>query len=862
MTVVNAHAGTAPSTIVVRWPGGATQEFPLHTAEVFLGRSPENDIVLDFPTISLHHMRLNVAPSAITVTDLNSTNGTLLRGKMITPNTPQPWQPGDMLRVGDVFGNSISLTIKGSADVAIRSRPLGMQSMEHLTNIMIGRDTTCQVVVDHPSVSWHHAEITRSDGGYEIRDLGSTNGTYVNGQRITGALRLDVGSTIMIGPYQLIYDGQRKTLATTIHDRHRIDMLDLGVRVKGGRSILNGVTMSVRAGEFVALVGGSGAGKSTLLKAMNGYNHASDGRVLIDGVDLYANLDAYRSLIGYVPQDDIIHKELPARSALRYAARLRLPDARPGEIEKRVDYALQTVDMSEHADKPVKVMSGGQRKRISIAVELLAQPDILFLDEPTSGLDPGLEKKMMFDLGHLADEGCLVVLVTHATANIEQCDFVTFLSGGRLAYYGPPVEAIPFFKARDFADIYLKLSLPVNPSANKPAPPELQPYYEAAISRGTDTANRSLQAGALWSDYYRQSPQYQKYIATRVPDQNHASPMQQPGAAKAPRPRSRDSLLRQLFILTQRKMDLLRHDLRTLFVMLCVMPLIGLAFMAVGDGQSITGLRPATNEEIAVQLKDKLEGQPVSTQEVYTPSRAALNLIFVLAMSVTQIGIFTAAFELVRERSVYQRERAVNLSVGAYVLSKLLVQGIFTVFNVTVVMLVISLKVDFGVKPIFSFMPNGGYEIYVTLLLAMLASNMLGLFISAVVPTIDSIVYVILVQFIAQIILSGMMFPLPNTPVMKMAATHLALDAIGASTDVKGLNAQSTFCRVVELPDMKTGKMSITTTCNVTPMDYSRYNLDFEHTRDQLLIDWGGLVGHIIFWGGLTVFFQARRRSD
>ena len=195
---------------------------------------------------------------------------------------------------------------------------------------------------------------------------------------------------------------------------------DRGKQVGGGRMILTDVSLAVLAGEFVSLVGGSGAGKSTLLRAMNGFNPATQGQMLIDGEQLYPNLDAYRMIMGYVPQDDIIHRELTVGKALYYAAKLRLPDAGKVEIETRTREVLEMVDMGAHVHKPVRVLSGGQRKRVSIAVELLAQPDLLFLDEPTSGLDPGLEKKMMYDLNRLADRGKTVVLVTHATANIEQ----------------------------------------------------------------------------------------------------------------------------------------------------------------------------------------------------------------------------------------------------------------------------------------------------------------------------------------------------------------------------------------------------------------------------------------------------------
>ena len=211
---------------------------------------------------------------------------------------------------------------------------------------------------------------------------------------------------VQIGPYKLVYD-QAGFTQYTPGGNYRIDALHLERRVLIGgglsrlvggaateRLILRDVCLSVYPREFVALVGGSGAGKSTLLNAMSGFAPA-DGRVLVNGDDLYDNFAAYRSILGYVPQDDIIHSLLPVRSALTYAARLRLPDATGPEIDARVNKVLSEVEMSEHADKQVGRLSGGQRKRVSIASELLAEPGLFFLDEPTSGLDPGLELSLI-----------------------------------------------------------------------------------------------------------------------------------------------------------------------------------------------------------------------------------------------------------------------------------------------------------------------------------------------------------------------------------------------------------------------------------------------------------------------------------
>jgi ABC-type multidrug transport system ATPase subunit/pSer/pThr/pTyr-binding forkhead associated (FHA) protein len=853
--------------LVVRWPGGQSEEHELSKPVVSVGRSGSNDIVLNYPTVSKRHLRLELSPDEVRVTDLRSTNGTMLKGRLIPPKTPRVWHPGDVVRVGDVRGNSISLVLKAGSEPSVSTRLLNIQNLMGHRTITIGRDTSSTVHLDHPTVSRRHAEITPRNGGHVIRDLGSMNGTFVNGQRVTGSVPLTMGDVIRAGPYKLVYDRRKKKLTTSVSHGHRLDAMEMGVEVSGGRMILRDVSLSVEAGEFIAVVGGSGSGKSTLLKAMNGFNPATHGWMFIDGQPLYANLDAYRTLMGYVPQEDIIHDVLSVRLALWYAARLRLPDATAEEIERRVIRVLDVVEMTDHADKQVKVLSGGQRKRVSIAVELLAEPDLLFLDEPTSGLDPGLEKKMMFDLNRVADQGRTVVLITHATANIEQCNHVAFLAEGRLAYYGPPQEAISFFQARDFADIYLKLGETVDPARGKAPPSELASYYQAVKARmdagransGEGAGQGALAAGLLWAEHYKRSRQYQRYVAGRQASLRRRSRQEPtPAPAQARVKPKRDSLLRQLLLLARRQFDLIRHDVRTLFVLLVMMPIIASLFMAVSGNTDLTGWQ-MPEARIDAVLEARLEGEAVGTSESYVPAKSATGLITMLALALTQAGTFGAAFEIVKERSIFKREQAVNLRATAYVLSKALVLGAFALIQVATSLLILGFKVDLCVEPVLALFPSGGWELLVTLLLAVTASIMLGLFISAVIPGPDVLMYVILIQLFVQIILSGGMFRI-DSPACKLVISHWTMDAVGSTVDVPGLDQTSRVCTVQEIPQAD-GTAEREVVCKSAPLGEEELKLDYDHSRGHLLTTWAVLAAQAILWCGLTIWVQARKKA-
>lgn len=238
----------------------------------------------------------------------------------------------------------------------------------------------------------------------------------------------------------------------------RLDVRGLEQRA-GGRTLLDGVTFTALPGECVGLLGPSGSGKSTLLKACCGLTRPKDGQILLDGQDLHKHRAVWRPRLGYVPQDDIIHAELTVRKAVGYAARLRLPPAMPvAEREVRVEKAIRQVGLTERADVRIAKLSGGQRKRASVAVELLARPSVLYLDEPTSGQDPHLEESMMKLFRELAQAGSTIVVTTHAMANVELLDLVVVLAGGRLVYAGPPDGLLDHFRSKSYEGVFKRLA--------------------------------------------------------------------------------------------------------------------------------------------------------------------------------------------------------------------------------------------------------------------------------------------------------------------------------------------------------------------------------------------------------------------
>jgi ABC transport system ATP-binding/permease protein len=319
----------------------------------------------------------------------------------------------------------------------------------------IGRANDNDIVIQDVLASRHHAFLVDSPLGTEIRDAHSVNGTFVNGVRVGSAV-LNQGDVVTIGNIDLVFtDGNliRRTEAATRSGGLEVNAVQFKI---DGKQLLDSISLTARPGTLTAIIGGSGAGKTTLSRLIAGYTRPSGGNVTFEGHDIHAEYATMRSRIGMVPQDDVVHRQLTVNQALGYAAELRLPpDTNKEERAQVVAQVLEELDLTKHADTRVDKLSGGQRKRASVALELLTQPSLLLLDEPTSGLDPALDRQVMLMLRQLADAGRVVLVVTHSVSYLDVCDQILLMApGGKMAFNGPPSQVGEALGTTNWADIF------------------------------------------------------------------------------------------------------------------------------------------------------------------------------------------------------------------------------------------------------------------------------------------------------------------------------------------------------------------------------------------------------------------------
>jgi len=595
--------------------------------------------------------------------------------------------------------------------------------------VRIGRALDNDIVLDDPYVSSYHVTAWPAEGGAGIKDLGSRNGTFVDERRIEVA-RVPAGGTIRLGASATVTVAEITAQLTrpshgSWFSRHADEaepMLaghSLTRVVAGTKRILQSVDICVRRGQFVAVVGASGAGKSTLMKILNGYTVPDGGKVSVAR-------DAFgQEQIGYVPQDDIIHRELPLRDAIVLSAMLRFPPGTSrGTVEKRAEDVLTELALSEHAETLVSRLSGGQRKRASVALELMTEPRILLLDEATSGLDPATDRKLMHLLRSLADRhGISIILITHATANISLCDTVTFLApGGYQVFWGSPREASTFFHTRTFDQVYDKLE-------------------------GEDTP-------AGWRARFEDSPHF---LRLQVDVDSAISALDD--AARRPHepaPSAARTLRWQVRGLTHRYARTLIGDRRNFLLLLVQAPALALAAFVLFSEREIL-VQPRYGEE-------------------------SLQLLFILSLVLVWAGAFNAAREICKEQAIWERERHIGVRPFPYVLSKVAVLGALCMIQTASL---VCLVFVFWSTPAGG---ENGPPLFVAGLLAALSGVALGLALSAWVATPDRAMSLLPLLTVPQLMFGGLLVPLERmgtlgAAVARVMPSRWVFAAMGEITD-------------------------------------------------------------------------------
>ena len=704
--------GAVVAPLVVRAQGRTRT---LEPGRVYrIGRDPAADIAVEEPLVSWRHATLTATAAGWLLEDAGSTNGTFADGKRV----PRVEIAGPVkVRLGHPEAGPLvecsfprhpgTVPAKPLATAVFQPRhpltagekaPTGVMRLPDKV-LRIGRAAGNEVVVPDLRVSRRHAELRKkAGGGYEITDLGSQNGTFVNGQRIDGAVAATEADVIGVGLANFRLVGDELQQFDDVGDVS-LDAKGLTVTLPNGKVLLNDVTFPLPERCLLGVIGPSGAGKSTLLGALTGMRPATTGSVLYDGRDLYANYAELRHRIGLVPQDNILHTQLSARRGLGYAAELRFPrDTSRSERSRRITEVLTELSLAQHAETRTSSLSGGQQKRVNVALELLTKPSLLFLDEPTSGLDPGLDKSVMEMMSGLAKDGRTVIVVTHSVANLGICDrLLVLVPGGKIAYFGTAADGLRHFGKSDWAEVFQA--------------------FEAEPDRD-------------WAGEYRRSMYYSRYTTgPRHTTEPIPAPADAPRAVPPPPSANR---LAQLSTLVRRYLAVIASDRNYVAVIALLPVILGGLIRGIPDAPGLTG----TNNTLAIQL------------------------LMILVMSACLIGVANAVRELVKERAIYTRERAAGLSPGAYLASKLVVLGFISAVQ-AIVLVAIGLA-GRPLPPHGAVLSSPLVELMLGMALLAVASMTAGLLISAVVNSSDKTMPLLVVAVLVEVVLSGGVIRLNN----------------------------------------------------------------------------------------------------
>jgi ABC transport system ATP-binding/permease protein len=724
MTAGGFVSEMAPPALVVRTRGTVRTLQPGGSYQV--GRDPAADIQITDARVSWRHAVLRTDENGWVFEDLGSSNGTFVGGSRIR----RAGIEGEIVfRLGNAQdGAELACSVPPMLDqrTGVDREPTSIFKVRTRT-LRIGRAQDNDVVIPDLIVSRYHAELRQTgSGAHEIVDLGGHNGTFVNGKRITST-PLKESDILGIGraTFRLVGDELREFV-----DTGDVSLIaqNLVVRTPKGKVLLDHVSFPIPERCLVGVIGPSGAGKSTLLGAVTGTRPATEGSVQYDHRDLYTHYPELRHRIGLVPQEDILHTQLPTRRALRYAAELRFPgDTSSAERDRRVDEVIEELGLTPHAQTRIDRLSGGQRKRVSVALELLTKPSLLFLDEPTSGLDPGLDKSVMEMMRDLAHDGRTIVVVTHSVANLDTCDrLLVLVPGGRVAYYGPPADGLTFFGKTSWAEVF------------------------QAFDREPDRD---------WATEFQVSPLYTEFVAAAL---SGGADGQERHLAPPARPPRQQGRFAQLGTLCRRYLAVIASE-RSYLAVLGILPVVvGALIRAVPSAHGLAG-PPGQNAD-------------------------ASSLLLTLIIGAVFVGAANAVRELVKERAIYRRERAAGLSAGVYLLSKILILGFLT--GVQSVLLVI-IGLAGREMPAHGALTSPLPELMLAMAGLAIVSMAMGLLVSAAVSTSEKTMPLLVLLSLAQVILCGALVALPGKPGLEqlawLAPSRWGMAATAATVDLNHL---------------------------------------------------------------------------
>ena len=677
--------------------------------QITIGRSPDSVVQIDLPIVSWNHAVITEENGQFILVDNNSRNGTAI-GELSHRIQKAVLKPTDQVFLGS-YKISAAQLLSLEAKVEIGEAAFQTVSF-HGNSMEAGRDPNCDIPLDFPMVSWRHARLTRTPEGILVEDLGSRNGTYVNGLRVTGKVLARPGQEIGLGSvrFQLMENG---SLAQRDYNgKVTIEAKEIVVHAPNGTRLLDPISLTVFPYELVAMMGPAGAGKTTLLKALNGYTRPVRGTVLFRGQSLYDYYDLYRHMMGYVPQDDIVHPQLTVRQALYFSARLRT-DLTDAEIDARTQKVLNDLGIPDKIDTVIgspekKTLSGGQRKRVNIGLELITDTPVLFLDEPTSGLSSYDAESVIDLLKELSKSGKTILTTIHQPSLkvYKQFDDLLMVSRdkgskpGALVYFGPAYpDSIQFFNP------------PAGPTDTAPLQSaELNPEMLFSGMNTVPDANRT----ETWRQRYQASRYRQEFVENRSGKQPAAT--DKTGEEK---PR-RQFDLGQWFALVKRNIIVRLQDRAQTAILLGQAPLFAVLVVLVSYP-----LRPDHFDELSQKL-------PI--------------IHFLMVIAAIWFGCNNAARDIVGEWTIYKRERMVTLKLLPYVFSKFAVLLGLCFFQCGAMLAIVYLIC--GLHSSF-------FDDFLVLLLSSMIGAGLGLSISALSKTTESAIALLPVVLLPIIALGG-----------------------------------------------------------------------------------------------------------